>query len=441
DPRETGINFLGYTQISAMTSFDHYFNDMIGIDARVGYDIQDINSIAKDSAWFNPTLNKTYAPTENQEREFHSRTLLKIKHDLFSIAIGPAITYETYGLSTFNNDSTWRVSGDLNSTKQEVEGKEEYGESWSTTMFSSIGELQIHPRKDVNLLFGLRSDKHDYTPYMHSPRASVVWAANDWSLYRVNYSRSNRRNDETDLRVEYLETKKDQGVVETIDYIEISPEFKPIKNLTVKPTIYGALYNPVGWVWTRGEETLGKTMDLGNVKYAGVELSAEYRNRNHHIRGSHSYIRILESNLLKRENNIFITAMEYGYGNSFIDFPDHISKLYYSYSINSKFNVQSSLQAYWKFQGAIDASQYNSDSLNSNQAYTMESKSEKAFGPTVNLNLGGSYKLPYNFTMRLNMYNLLNLIDEDLSKRNEFQRMSMYRIEPFSLSLNVTYSL
>jgi len=115
--------------------------------------------------------------------------------------------------------------------------------------------------------------------------------------------------------------------------------------------------------------------------------------------------------------------------------------LFYQYEINTKMTIQPSLQVTWYMQGAEDAGNYATDSLNRNQSisYVYTNGSKEAFKPSAYLHLGYSYKITPSFTASAYAYNLLGIIDENLNKRQEFQRVSMYRVQPVSFSFRLEY--
>jgi outer membrane receptor protein involved in Fe transport len=298
-------------------------------------------------------------------------------------------------------------------------------------MLSGIGEAQYSIRENINLLAGVRIDKHVYTGVMVSPRASIVWQSKNNHLMRFQYSKSNRRQDDADLRYEYLSTGEDDGQVETINFYELSGDIHAHKKLVFRPSVYYSDFDVIAW-------SGNITKSIGNITYYGAELSAIYKGSKGYGQISHNFIRINKFSAVEEEkNNVSVSA--YGYGHSFHNFPDHLTKLFYQYKVNKKMSVNTSLQITWRLQGAEDNANYNRDSLGSHIAWDLSDKATSSHKPSAYLNAGYVYKFNTRMKASFFAYNLLGLIDENLNKRVEFQKTSHYRIQPTAFALRFDF--
>ncbi len=71
-----------------------------------------------------------------------------------------------------------------------------------------------------------------------------------------------------------------------------------------------------------------------------------------------------------------------------------------------------------------------------NFSTTVTDGSDDGFKGRGYLHLGAEYEVSANSRIRINAYNLLGLIDDDLSIRNTFWRAGLYRKEPVSFTIS-----
>ncbi|MCP4521377.1 MAG: TonB-dependent receptor plug domain-containing protein [Cytophagales bacterium] len=432
DDSQVDTSSLKYTHLTAFTNYKNDWKKW-GIDARLSYD-----------QFSNRIQNRTETDRKakmNREDELYSRVIVKYTSDNFSVGVGPAISYETFGLPAYGaSEHEWLLNPRVNGYSYDANQSDSlnaYSEKWSTVMLSGIGEVQYNLKENINLLGGVRVDKHTYTGLMVSPRASIVWKPQQdkLHLFRFQYSRSNRRQDDADLRYEYLSTKEEDGQVEVIDFYELSGDIGLSKTLMIRPSIYYSHYDVVAWG--------GKiTKYIGDLSYYGGELSMIYKGKKGYGKISHNFIKIIDfSKVTSPKNNVSVAA--YGYGNSFHSFPDNITKLFYQYEINDKMSLSTSLQVTWYLNGAEDNAKYNNDTINNPNpndiAWDLSKETTTSFQPSAYLHLGYIYNITPKIKSSLFAYNLLGLIDENLNKRVEFQKTSHYRIQPVSFVLRVDY--
>lgn len=426
-----------YSHLTAFTTWKKKW-DHWGIDARLSYDKMQLEVYQEAKSLTEPLI----AFRDRAENEVYSRLIFNYHSDKLTVGVGPAVSVETFGLPAFGGgENEWKASQFIEGNNYDPnlsDSSNAYSESWTTVMLSGISEVQYLLRKNISLLGGLRVDKHTYTGLMVSPKASVVWKPKANHLVRFQYSRSNRRQDDVDLRFEHLSTGQDDGEVETIDYFELSGDVGVHKKVVIRPSLYYGDYHAVAW-----SPSDLVTKKLGNVNYYGGELAAIYKGNKGYGQISHNFTKISAfSGVEKPTNNISSSA--YGYGSSFHNFPNHLTKLIYQHNINPKMSLSTSLQVTWYLQGAEDNAAYNSDTANNpnpnSTSWDLSDGNTSSHKTSAYLHAGYIYKFNNKLKGSFFAYNLLGLIDENLNKRVEFQRTSHYQIQPVSFALRLDYN-
>lgn len=423
---------INYAHISSFSEYKKEFNKW-HVSTQLGYDIESNEFIDINS-------KRSF-----QERELYLRALAGYNSKKFSMAIGPAFTYENFGLPGFlNYQEGMNINGTINSENFDINNSDSanaYSESWNTVTMSLISEFQYSILKNLSVHAGLRIDNHSYTSNLISPKAALIWKPSKNYLFRFNYSQSNRKADDVDLRAEYLNTgRKSSKNIEAVDFFELSGDLHIHEKIRFKPSIYYGINDIVAW---NGKQLKSET--IGNLKHTGFEISSTYITKKSLIRVSYNYVRLLDFELLNGPietptNNV--SSMPYGYGESFHNYPTHLAKVYLAQKIGKKFTVSSSAQFVGYIQGAEDAGYHNADSLNNNpNNVVFDEGKTTAFSPTVYLNLGLQYNINKKFKANIFAYHLLGLLNENLNKRNEFQRVSHYRLFPTSIGFRLSFRL
>lgn len=425
---------LRYSHLTTFTNYKNKWGKW-EIDARLSYD-QYSKHIQRGTE---DLSNKFGEPARsNKETEIYSRVIFKYETNKLSIAAGPAVSFEKFGLPAYGlSEHEWSYNNNIQGFNYDTslsDSANAYSVAWSTAMLSGIGEVKYSLKKNINLVAGLRVDKHTYTRMMVSPKASIVWKPKTNHLVRFQYSRSNRRQDDADLRRGFLASGEDDGEVESISFYELSGDIGVHKKVVVRPSIYYSDYDVVSWGGTISES-------VGKVKYYGGELTMIYKGSKSYGQISHNYIKISDfSEVESIRNNV--SASAYGFGNSFAGYPDHLTKLFYRYKINKKMSVNTSLQITWYLQGAEDYATYNNDTTYNAKpvlAFDLSDGNNTSHKPSAYLHAGYVYKFTNKLKASIFAYNLLGLFNENLNKRVEFQRTSMYRIQPVSFALRLDY--
>ncbi len=423
-------NILHYTQLTAFSEYTKTFGEW-SIEGRLSFDGTE-TKVDRDIS----------DPTKFREQELYSRVLLKYQTEKFDGAIGPAFSYEMFGLPHIgDSQSEMVINGNLHGSIEnpaQSDSVAQYADSWSTIQTSILSEAQYRFDPQLKVLAGVRMDKHSYTSYLLSPRVSLVATPTDNSLVRVLYSRSNRRADDGDLRIEYLKNDGAQtDNIETIDYYELSGSYSPIKRVLLLPALYYGDLHVVAWDWQSN-----KSDPLGDLTYWGMEFKAQYTSKKVYAYVSESYVHPIDFTLNggpeSRSNNN-VSSMPYGYGDNLHNVPDNIIKFYIQWSLTKSLAVSSALQVTGYLYGARDAAAHNTEVLGGKTNTVKTDGSTKAFEPSYYMQLGLTYLITKNIKLQGYGYNLLGLIDENWNKRVSFQRNSQYRIQPVSAAARLSW--
>ena len=272
-------------------------------------------------------------------------------------------------------------------------------------------------------------DDHTYASRMFSPRFAFINAWTDQDTVKFIYNRSLRHSTERFMRRQYLNTGG-EGNVETLDNFEFRYERKQSENLGLVVSTYYNKMDAVSFTFDTDVSEL-----LGELQFAGIELELQYETERSKLSLSHNFTKHLNFDLsnekVARQN---ITASAYGIGNDLANWSNHVTKLVLERDLADSFIASASLRYYWGYPGGQDLSNYNNLVLDRDVRLPVTDGSKKAWQESVFLNLGVEHQLSDGSTIRLDAYNVLGWLDEDLNKRNDFQRSAQYRIEAPALA-------
>jgi iron complex outermembrane receptor protein len=305
---------------------------------------------------------------------------------------------------------------------------------WYSQMGSIYGEYQGKWGDRTTLFAGFRLDKHRFSPWMASPRLAWVHLPTDDDTLKLLYNHSVRHSDDADLYKIHALTSGD-GDVEKIDHFEAiySHDFKEAGE--VELSLYYNIHDVVAF----NQHSLLQEY-LGRLRFYGVEMQYRYDTDAFHFQLSHSYTKEIDFDLTD-PNVAFqnISASPYGYGDDLANWHDHITKLYLEWRGDDVISVSGSLRVYWGMPGAIDLADYNMQERDGNLLLPLYSDGTRAFGTSAFLDLGFRYRLNQHTELSLHGYNLLGIFDEDLNKRNFFQRTSHYLDMAPSVAVGLRY--
>ena len=157
---------------------------------------------------------------------------------------------------------------------------------------------------------------------------------------------------------------------------------------------------------------------------------------------SHNYTKHIDFELqdptLDKQN---VSASAYGYGDDLANWSNHSTKLVIEIDLLQNWIASGSLRVHWGYPGGEDLAEYNRDVLGDNENFPITDGSDKAWQESAFLNFGLQYSYSEHTLVRLDAHNVLGLFDEDLNKRNAFQRTSQYRLEAPALSVMVRWGI
>ncbi len=302
-------------------------------------------------------------------------------------------------------------------------------ESWDVSMLSFLSEYQWQISEPLLAIFGFRSDKHDYTKNMYSPRVAFVHTANNKNIYKYIYNRSIRKTDEADLKREEL-AGSPEGDIDTIDNFEFRYERAHNNQLWFALSSYYNKHEVVSWDSAKKINT-----SIGTLQTYGLELEGIYKTQKTRFTFSHNYTKLLDFDTEVAIQNL--TSMPYGYGHDLANWSNHNTKFIFEVELKETWFCSASLRINWGYPGAKDLADFNKgDKNNALFLPTYEDTVTRAFEHSAMLNLGVEHSLKRNDKLRLDLFGVLGLFDDKLNKRNYFQRSSKYFTEAPSIALS-----
>ncbi len=305
---------------------------------------------------------------------------------------------------------------------------------WHSMLYSLLGEHQWRFSPNWLAITGLRVDKHTYTPWMFSPRVALIHTSDDRRMtWKLMYNRSVRSADDADLFRDELNDKASE--VETIDQAEVNFGHQLTQSWKYGLSFFFNHHEVVAF-----SRDLFRSAPLGNVNTLGLEFQLSYQDERFDFWLAHSYVKLLDFSLADPQLTIQnISAEPYGYGNDLANWFNHATKLFLTWHVNERLDWNTSLRVYWSLPGGEDLSDYNKAVLGGDPSVALAQGSDQAFGTSAFLNTGLQYRWSRHLSVSVTGYNLLGLIDEDLNKKNYFQRTSQYRVLAPSVALKLNY--
>ena len=305
---------------------------------------------------------------------------------------------------------------------------------WNSEMFSLLGEHQWRFSPNWLAITGLRMDKHTYTPWMFSPRVALIHTSDDsLRTWKLMYNRSVRSADDAVLyRADKLHN--DELNVETIDQGELMFGHQFTQSWKYDVSLFFHHHKVIAF-----SPKVFDTVPLGKVDTLGLEFQLFHQDDRFDFRLSHSYVQLLDFRLDEPLDAQNISAQPYGYGNDLANWFKHATKLFLTWHLTSQLDWNTSLRVYWNLPGGEDLSDYNKAVLGGKPSIALAEGSDRAFGASAFFNTGLQYRWNQKLSMSLTGYNLLGLVDEDLNKKNYFQRSSQYRVLAPSIALKLNY--
>ena len=311
------------------------------------------------------------------------------------------------------------------------------GDPWQTHTFSLFFEDQYRFNEQWTSFLGTRLDeKHSYTELMWSPRAALIFKANDKDIFKAMYNRSSRRTSDYFLRLEKLATDSESDNTETIDNFELRYERQHTQNLKLALTPFLSYVEIIAY-----DGSVNSNIPLGELTLYGLEAELEYKSDKWFLLLSHGWTKMHDFDLDNPNATLQgISASPYGYGNNLAHWSNHISKGYLEYEFNKKWQASLSGVYYWGYPGAEDYADYNNDIIQQDNV-TRTDGSKKSFASSFFLNSGVQWNATEKCNVQFNAHNILGWIDKDYNKRNYLFLMDTYRLESAAFSVSLQYKL
>ncbi|HTS20042.1 MAG TPA: TonB-dependent receptor plug domain-containing protein [Verrucomicrobiae bacterium] len=307
---------------------------------------------------------------------------------------------------------------------------------WQADTISLLAEDQWRIGDYWTTFLSIRTDKDTFTPWMVSPRATVVFTPTANDTFKAIAGQAVRSAVEEQL---WAQWERDHTVPdpETLRSCELSYDRKLTEDLHASIDTFYEDWHAVGY-----SQTAGAQVSLGDFQIMGGEFVLSFTNHATRVTLSEGATKLLDasvpSNLGAAGQGI--TSEPYGYGNDLAEWAPFVTKFAALHDVGKKWTLSSSVVYYSGFPGAQAYADYNrSLSKPSSGAPLSNPNYTTPYGPNLYINLGVEFRPSNNWTFRLDGYNLAALADPTLSKRNYYFRLSEFSVEPASMTVSARY--
>ncbi|MEK6238789.1 MAG: TonB-dependent receptor, partial [Planctomycetales bacterium] len=217
---------------------------------------------------------------------------------------------------------------------------------WDAQMYSLFAEDQWRATDDFTVFLGGRLDKHIYTPWMFSPRASFVYEASEVATWKFIMSRSVRTNFDEELRAEFLATGNPSDP-EVSKNLELRYEEELSEELFWAVSTYYTDLDVIGFA-------NGQTAPIANQVQWGMEGELRYQCGDGLLLASHGYTKLLDFTLADPTMPSFISASGEGFGGDLAQWSNHVTKIAARRPLTDAWSMDGSLRYLWGFPGQRD---------------------------------------------------------------------------------------
>jgi iron complex outermembrane receptor protein len=349
-----------------------------------------------------------------REDNYYAKILARWQpNDNHKIAFGAEYLHSDLGLLPWNGlgwkPPKFRGTTVFKNPNVQLWGYNNLMPTWSTQMYSFLGEWQWNINDKWTTFVGGRVDKHSFTKLMFSPRAAIVHTPNDKDTYKLMYSRSVRTNFEEEMKKYWDDTANNSNSApEKLTSYECRYERKCSDNLDFATSVYYHKLDAISWA--------GRATNVGTQKDWGIEGELTYHTEKTRFTLAHGYTKLIDFTLEPGINS-YISAKPYGFGNDLTNWSNHNTKLLYQRKLDDKWTFDASLRIYWGFHGLNEYDSYN-PSTGSGSPSVIESNWKRAYRGSYFLDLGLNYKYSKNLEFNITGYNLLGILNKDFNKRN-----------------------
>ena len=308
--------------------------------------------------------------------------------------------------------------------------------SWQTDTYSFFAEHQWKMSEQWTSFLSFRTDKNTFSDWLYSYRGTLVYTPTKDDTIKLMIGQSVRRGDDEEL---YSEWVRNHTVPkpETLRTYELSYDRKLNDNLHLSLNGYYKDYNAIGYIFS--ESASGA---IGDFQIAGGEVGLHYRTGTTRISLSEAYSTLVHASVPANlpAAGQGITSAPYGFGNELAEWSPSITKLSIIHDVTKELTLSASAVYYGGFPGAKAYADY-ARTLPSppSSAPLSDAGYNTPYGPNIYVNLGLEYRPNKNWTLRVDAYNLVDLVSEKLSKRNYYFRTSEFSEMPAAVSVSISY--
>ncbi len=308
---------------------------------------------------------------------------------------------------------------------------------WTTTTKSFLGEYQWKASGRLTAFLSARVDKHSYSDWLFAPRASIVLTPSDSDTIKLIAGRSMRRGCDEELWAEHVR-KNTIPEPESLVSAEISYERKLSDRWRLAANGFYEDYDAIGWV-----PALYLSTSIGRYEIGGGELLVAYNGDKTRVTFSQGLAKLIDADVPASlpPAGQAITAQPYGYGDDLAEWAPGITKLAVLHSITDRLSASTSFVYYSGFPGGQDFADYAQVLASPPSAMPLSDVGyDEPYGPNVYWNLGLEFRPIERLAIQVNGYNLVELMDSTLSKRNFYFRLSEFNVQPASLAVSLRYT-
>lgn len=398
--KANGVEPLGgmeYEQFTATFDQSHPIMEDIVLNWMLSFDQTEVTKLAP---YPGDNIERHYA-----ESEVFGRSVINWAATANSdVALGVEFSHEEFGLH-FEQSSRGR---------------------WNTYTASFLSEWQWRPTDDWTLFLGGRVDKHTYTKTLFSPRASVIYSADDINIYKLLLTQSRRMNIAQANRNAELKGNT-EGETEVLNSLEWRYE-RVTDNVISGLSLFYIDLDALGW-----DQVAENSIIIGNQTQWGLEAEQTLTYGDHHIGWSLAYTQLIDFDLYGKST--YITAKPWGFGNDLADWATYSTKVRYTYDISDQTKLITTLRAFWGYDGSQD---YLDKRISDGQTI-VTSDWDDAYKEQVYLNMGIRHEIVPDATLSFDVHNVLGAFDKDLNKRIYRDSLGSYRSEAVAVSAGLSY--
>jgi len=308
--------------------------------------------------------------------------------------------------------------------------------NWQSDTISLLAEDQWKISEQWTTFLSFRTDKDTFTPWMLSPRATVVFTPTERDTFKAIAGQAVRSGVEEELWAQ-RERDRTNPKPETLRSYELSYDRKLTDQWHASIDSFYEDWDAIGY-----SSSLLEQVSLGDFQMIGGEFVLSFSNRTTRVSASEGVTKLLHASVPTSLGAAGqgVTSAPYGFGNDLAEWSPSITKLALLHDVGKKWTLSSSVVYYSGFPGAKSYAAYNASlSKAVSGAPLSDPGFSTPYGPDVFVNLGVEFRPADHWTIRLDGYNLAALADTTLSKRNYYFRLSEFSVEPASMTISARY--